>query len=468
MILKKNVLRIVLFSLVFLAIYFLARLPFYDERLKYEEGIFAYLVTNQPESPNYGLLGRINGQDKLGPLEHPAFLYETIKLAGLGVNKVINWEKLSEEQRSYALRIAFSLMSFMVWIVLFIFIQIPRKKLQSPLAENTPPINVKNAKTREKYLLVMLAALITLPIATKTSAELQVDGSSGMLMNGMLALSVYYTALFTKNNKVIYSLILLGSLAVGLGKNEWSLALLATNVLLILYLLVVKFYFTEKIKKGIYLSISSIGGLLLGNSISYLFDPLNYLGGWNVLTRVSKAGAGLDNIAGRWWEIFWLRFPYILPLFIILLVALVFIVKWTRKKHFIPPGLILLFLYGSVLFVSFLSSLWSGEERYFAPAFIVLATLLLSLVHYPIIRSRKLIIALISLFLLNSIYFAYNNQFFYLESTKPIDIKSKDCVQMLETGIGYSLKGVDFVGNGMSLGEAKKIAGENNKVLCEP
>lgn len=452
MLLKKNVLKIILFSLIFLTIYFLIRMPFYDERLKYEEGIFAYLVTNQPESPKYGLLGRINGQDILGPLEHPAFLYETIKLAGLGTNKFIDWEKLSEEQRSYAMRVTFSFMSLIVWIILYILIQIPR--------EMQPPI-------REKYMLVMLAALITLPIATKTSAELQVDGSSGMLMNGIFALSVYYASLFTRNTRVIYPLILLGSLAVGLGKNEWGLALLAANILLIIYLFVTKLYFPKKIKKGIFLSLSSIGGLLLGNLISYLFDPLNYIGGWNVLSRISKAGASMDNITGRWWEIFWLRFPYILPIFIIILVTTIFIVKQARKKHSLPNGLMLLFFYGGVLFVSFLSSLWSGEERYFAPAFIVLATLMLSLVHYPIIKSRKLLIALISLFFLNSIYFAYNNPSIYWESTKPIEIKPKDCVQFLETGIGYSLKNVDFVGNGMSLDEADKIVRENNRAICK-
>ncbi|MCZ6852262.1 MAG: hypothetical protein O7F17_11525, partial [Planctomycetota bacterium] len=200
------------FVLGFVAIYFLARLPFLSDPLYCEEGIFAAIVVNQPPNPDYLLVARIDGQEHYQRSAHPAPLYETMKLAAKLWPPVGPQSVHDDTLATPRLRFFFCLFQLVAWLGV---------GLLALLVTRASGVVVQIAT------IVIVAAAAASPIAVVTSTELQVDGSVGALMVGVMAAATCLAARGVLPVSVTYATLFIAAAVLGLGKQEWSLALVA-------------------------------------------------------------------------------------------------------------------------------------------------------------------------------------------------------------------------------------------------
>ena len=128
------------------------------------------------------------------------------------------------------------------------------------------------------------------------STSLQVDGSVGSLLTGLLALSLLayrYKLIETRKSLL---LVFACALFYGFGKNEWTLAFLAALIVSFIFVFVRKNAFTGNFRSVISLLSIALAGLLVGNLISYLFDPINYMGGFGVANSLGKPSLNIFEI----------------------------------------------------------------------------------------------------------------------------------------------------------------------------
>ena len=211
-----------LWLLILPILYFLPRIPYLIIPLQGEEGIFAEIFYYQTPKPDYLLLARIDGSNIYGPPEHPAMMYEILSHYGLALKAIVNFSKFNTAALTFFIRLAFSMFQFLIFeIIAFVILQ-----------------SRDNRSTLDKiFLLGWILILAVTPPAMMISTSVQVDGSIGSLLAGFLAISVLGYRLKLYSHRTAYIFVFISSFLFGLGKNEWSAALLLALILTGGYLL---------------------------------------------------------------------------------------------------------------------------------------------------------------------------------------------------------------------------------------
>lgn len=340
-----------LFLVLLMLVYFLVRIPYYGIPPFYEEGCFTDLFfSNHIANPNYVLIGKIDGVKIYAPPQHPALIYETLSSYGKLWQKLLPLDSWNTIALGVFARFAFSLFQASIVFAL-IFMRLKKNEAKTPLP-----------------LITFIVGLCLLPPVIWYSTSLQVDGSVGSLMTGLLALSLltYRYKLFETRNSFL--LVFACALFYGFGKNEWSLAFLAALIASFIFVFIRKSVFTENFRSVISLLSIALAGLLVGNLISYLFDPLNYLGGFGVISELGKPSLNIVETMewGHRWKIVSLNL-------ILLVAALAGLFRALKKHDFVY---LLFLVWGSALLAGFFMSAHALDNRYYAPSFLVLLGLL--------------------------------------------------------------------------------------------
>lgn len=438
---------------VFLGIsFFVTRAPLLNESLGFEEGIFAEIIVNRPSGPLYSLGGRINGENQYNYISHPAVPYELLRLSGFLCKSFLTHEiYLDDTKVTPRLRLICTSYQFILWQGLLFFVLLKRNRFG-----NWP-------------IIIIFAAMLS-PLAIKTSTHLQIDNTSGMLLCGTASFLFAFAGLRNFSSKKLYLCLFAGSFVAGLGKQEWSFALLAAIFSTLILALIFKF----NTSKHHILSTSGwvLLGLLAGNAASYLYDSTNYMRGLHYIIHFSKLH---ETSAGNWNLTHWLqltkaRLPFIIICIVLSLPGLHNLV--TRREMSFLSCLIL--LYGFFLLLGYIASDWTEKPRYFCPSLIVLtiSTIILIPDSMPVWFRSTLCLA-VSGILLTTIIFLVKykpDKSWHLEQINNGLLKSStNTVLFIQSGAGWNKPEIDYTNNNVPYEAARKrCKGKFDKELINP
>lgn len=349
----------VLVLLLFSFLFFLVRAPLFSLGWDGQDGSGhdADIFIHQPAKPNYLLFGRLNGKEiYFNASGHPGPLYAMYGAMGRILQHAVNYDALSNLQIIRMLKIIASLFQLAIWFPLLWLIA-------RSLSNRTARIIGYSA----------ISALALSPIAIQSSNEFQIDSMFGFVMAGAYALSLLAFDRRLVPPPVSIVFIAVAAAFVGLGKNEWTLVLaLACFGTLVLTWFVDRIGYLEdgQWHRLATCLLPTLGGLVLGNLASYLFEPALYTSGWALLTdMVGKASIADEAGRARFIEVNAARRTFIqVHLLLLVFVASRMITSWR-----VSPALMLACLFGAGLFGAFLISTWAAYARYFAPAFAALS-----------------------------------------------------------------------------------------------
>ena len=290
----------ILYLVIFLAIYWLIRLPLYNYNYGWDgedgNGLDTQIFVMNSKYSDSSLYARIDGQEQYSPISgHPAVPYRLFALLGSCVNLFIPLENITDQQIILIIKIIVSTFQLLIYIS-FAFQLIKW---------------VKN--TIKRFIsLFLLLLLSSAPISIYNSNEFQIDSFLGFIMIGIFFVS--FKNYLQSKKKLAGILLLISSLFIGFGKNEWSIILLPSCVcILLIHLLIQKF-----IKKGpvdnflIKIITIVVAGNLIGNLVSYLYNQNAYLSGINLIIKTVTYGTlsgAPSNVL--WWDVFLTRIPFI-------------------------------------------------------------------------------------------------------------------------------------------------------------
>lgn len=457
-ILQSKLFRITVFLLLFIVVFFSARIPYYVTPLRGEDGIFAKLVLSHVPGPDYLLLGRVNGIDIFCAPEHPAFMYGIIGGMGTIFRTVCsNWTDFSDVTLITLLRFSFSLFQLALFIAL-IWIAMVRHDWKFSI------------ESIGNWVLITVASMT--PLAIGPSIALQVDGSSGILMTGFISLVVMREYQSSMSRKMFLPLLGAASFFIGLGKNEWSIIFLAAVLVCFGYCLVRRF-------TGGGLSLKQHGsdlltlffGNLFGNLASYLFDPINYRGGFNVISRI-MASSGYAHTIGlkRHLDLLNQRWPFLFVVFLLILLILCNVSSRNREKEFWVVFVVAL---GCGVAASFSLSSWAVDVRYFAPALVPL--LAASIMLRPFAGRMWQIVAVVvvigglgipSATMIKKQFSDYDKAIEYIEAVYPSVPTNLPCVPRLPTALCYR-SNVEFISNALDVEGARAMTGKYGRYVCQ-
>lgn len=437
----------------FIIVYFLARWPGYQVNLLGEDGIFADIFLNRPPGPNYFQAGRVNGQEIYNPIWHPALNYELLRAAGFISDLVIDYALFSPYQTNLILRLSFSIFQLTVWLLYLGVIFLARKEF-SP---------------NSWWFAIALLFIISLSrLAVHTSLELQIDNTAGALFPGLLSATLLLVSFRLTKNLVSLFVVFLGGLLVGLGKNEWGLIFLVSVLVTSgLWPLYQKWLGGGNHPDGLSawrILIAAGGGCLAGSLVSYLYDPFNYLMGWNLLFKMVDAELVMGNSKiFVWMHLNFLRLPYT---GLILLILLYCVWQIIRGKKFASVVELLSLIFSSGLFAAYVLAMWGGiAYRYFGPALISsAATLLLFLPRSSLGISNAKAVIFCSILLLLDILLMPK---FPPYRVIPIEPRA-ECVQVLGVAQGYNRNDIDYLGDTIGESELNQLVNQAGGVLCKP
>lgn len=440
----------ILFVLSFVLLFFAVRLHFYRSPLTGEEGMFADLVVNGHQGPDFLLSSRIDGEKKYFIPRHPDGLYYVTRAAGSIFSPLIDRVPWQDDAKiTPVLRFVFSTSMFLILSLLVIHICLRKR-----------PIN--------PFLIILFIAVTVSPVAIFTSANLQIDGSVGVLMNGVFALGLLFFLSSNSRNAIKYILLFAGSFFLATGKQEWSIILLAALSVVAIYLTIVRIRNSAKISQDVFMLLTVTTGLVAGNIFSYFIGPENYGGGLDVFWRFSRIG----NIAkgevefARWIPSTLRRLEWTDT--IIALIAISGLFVFIKRKE-IKTAEILLCVYGFGLFAAYSLSFWISESRYFAPSLIVMTAAIISIFPSKIGGKSIVFISVLSL-----IMFATTAKFLHKTITElpsrpyfdASQIKLQpDQIAILSTANAWNKLDIDFVNNSNSKEGIERTAEIHHKRL---
>lgn len=442
---KKSIVFFLLFTLCF----FLFRISDFSRPLSGEEGIHANIFYNAPQNPTYLLIGRINGADLLIIPEHPALLYETIKNIGFLWKIIFQIEDLNTTDLSCLVRFAFSMIQFIVFVGFLLVVLFTNK-----ISKNSRLITS----------LVIFFVAMSVPVI-KMSTSVQVDGSVGFLFSGILAIVILIFSMHLLPDIISYSLLIISSTLFGFGKNEWSIALLFSILISLLFLLIYKrstSIINNKKRYLFFLGILTLG-LVIGNLISYFYDSTNYLSGFFVMTRISKASTFFD-LRGIYHKL-----PYAYTNIFISFILIVAIYRSRKDLNFFHIFSTILFF---TLFLAYFFISWVPDARYFAPSISIgITAIILSsdLIFWK--SDQKKVVGIFCIFLLmsaiNSIsQRGYIEQIVFNTSEETsLENNQPNCLEFIDAGQVFNNE-IDFISNSMDRVAAENIAAQNNQTLC--
>ena len=433
----------------FILFYFVVRIPSYIIPSSGEEGEMVEIFYNHPVNPNYLLIGIIQGEKLYCAPEHPALTYEIISFYGRLWQMLISFDSWNVTALGIFARFAFSLFQFLI-VLAFLLICSRRKEVEDPLP-----------------LMAFIIGLSLTPQVIAYSISLQSDGSIGSLMAGMLLLSLlayHYNMMDAKKTQV---LVFACSLFYGFGKTEWTLAFFVAIVVSATFVLAKKYVDQSSFRSTFNILSLAFIGLLVGNLISYFYDPFDYLGGFNVMWRIGKVSLHpLEIISTRW--------QMVLINLILFAIALVGLFPALKKLNVFY---LLFFVWGAALLAGFLATSWAAEPRYYAPSFLVLLGILFLTYEQIDIRRAKpwlwIATVVISIFAIvdfsGKISTEKFSELLNFQSVNEISTPriATDCIAMM--GVGEALvTGEDFVSTPLGFEGASVLAEKYGETICQP
>lgn len=341
-------------------VYFAVRFPYLSDPLWGEEGMFAHILLAAPASGETLLIGRLNGEPQYCSPEHPVALYKTIGLAGEPFKVVFpGWKTMPEYDFTRALRFTFSLFLLTV-LAAILWVAYPHDSPRDPSARCVGPF-------------ALIVAVAISPLAVTKSVGLQIDAGTGLLMMGVLPVIVLAFRNGWISGRAFVALAGLGGALTGLGKIEWTLALLAAVLVALVYTILLARRDRGQPTFALWALGAVLAGLVLGNAASYLYDPINHAGGFGLLVRiVRESGYAQTGSLGRYAELLGKTLHVLLTPFLLVFLLAATAPRWLRGGDI---WIIFLTAYGLALLVGFVLSpyvLESRDPRYFVPALVVL------------------------------------------------------------------------------------------------
>ncbi len=355
-----------LLAMLFVISFFAVRVPLLREPFGLEEGIFAELIVNRPSGPQYALAGRIDGEKIYEYISHPAAPYELLRLGGYLSQKILTYNVyLDDSSITPRLRLICSLYQFIFWGTLLLLVFFKRKLYG-------------------KWPILLIFAVMLSPLSIKTSVHLQIDNTSGVILCGAAALLFTMAGQINVSDQKKLLLLFAGGFIAGLGKQEWSFALLIATIVTVLLGLFKKSNADRKLSTLKFIALGVVGGLIAGNLASYSYDSTNYTKGFHILYRHVNI---YEDSSPGWALVSWLalmknRLPFVTICLMLLFV--IFLSLFTNKKRNFLYHLVL--FYGVFLFVGYILSDWHSQPRYYCPSLAVLAVSAITMTSHPLPR----------------------------------------------------------------------------------
>jgi hypothetical protein len=452
----------VLLTAAFAIAFVVARLPAYQSPQWGEEGMFSHLLLEAPPGPSYLLISRVAGENSYCIPEHPGPLYEVIKLAGAGFRAAVpQWRAMTDQALTGRLRFTQSLFqlvffSALLWIVL------------RPGRSST--------RVRAAWIPGALVVAVALSqLAIRSSTGLQVDGAAGVLLVGVLPLVLLSNHLRPMTPAAFLAAAFLASLLTGLGKQEWSMALVAASGTTLAVGGLV-----GRLRPGVPSPphrsglLAMLLGCAAGNLASFAADRVNWRGGLDVMSRIAaEPGRGQGTGLGYQLQLMAERLPFY---FVVLLLIVLVLVTLPRRLREREPWTVFLATYGIALAAGFLVS-WrtTFDPRYFAPAItVLLGAALLGLDGDARAWARFTALAVIVAVAVPSVVSIRSGlrssrragQEFDRAAAFVLSRRGADgCVPILPTGSAYH-PSVEFVADSIGEDYARRLAADHGKTLC--
>lgn len=495
---------------LFSCAFFCFRIPFYQQKLVAEEGTTAYLLLHDVPKPNYLIISRVGGVDLMGAPQHPGLMYASMGAVGKLSRQVIDYSKLDEQQSAFVFRVIFSLPMLIMFLAGIFHVY-------------------KRRNENLYYWLMLFIVLVSSPVVLVTSTELHGDASFGIAIIGIWTFAILIVTDRCLTRYGIKALLFfIGTFIASLGKNEWSLVLLLTLLLVSAYLLIIRRRLAHWSGQ---LTIMACGflGLLSGNLVSYLFDPLNYQMGLQLMLSMSaKESVVCDSKFAQLLGVTRHRWSFIsqnilllmtaatlclrpmmknrrifdrVVLTVLPLAALYFTSLWTEYLRlevlslFIPiaviafsivsssrslqrqdshgppdPLLLVPIVFSSLLFGAYFVSTWDGGPRYFCIALAISLFALLGLLkqHHHLLEKKIILNLTVSILVLNLFSYlnleSYNRIVPHVAGTANAE-PINDCLRVMSSAEAV-FKKVDFLGGACSKEYFEEMSRKYQKPLC--
>ena len=445
-----QILKRILFVLLFVLVFFAVRIHLYKIPLGGEEGIFAEMVVNQPENPDIVLNGRVDGQNIYRIALHPVMLYHVPRLAGRLLSPLLNDVSWQDDAKiTPPLRFLFSLFQFAIFLAIAVY-----------LSARKWPINI--------LLAAVFIAVVISPISVKTASHLQVDNTTGALMAAIFSMVVLLILSSGLKGKLAHTSLFAATAFFAMGKQEWSMVLLIALFVTAGYLCVLRIKTSANVRSDVLMLLTIFGGLVAGNIISYLIAPESYIGGLGVFWRHSRIEAIASGRLGfdSWFRLTLLKLKWMCTG--IALIAISIILAFNKIKQ-LKPLEILLLLFGIGLFAVFFISVSNTNARYYVPSLIVMSFVIIAI--FPDKLSRKTTVAIgvivVMMYATSGVYLFYK---IGIEEPKAYFDPSQVTlapgqVAILPTADAWNKPQIDFVGYNMGRSAVRIFADRHNKTL---
>jgi hypothetical protein len=442
----------IIFLILFISTFFVARLHFYRFPLSGEEGIFAELLVNQPENPQILLSGRADGSNVYIQTRHPIALYNSIKGCGKlfgGYLAKADWT--NDAEITPRLRFVFSLFQFVILMTIAIFV-------------------VSKPGWPKYSLLYLLFAVAVSPVGLATSTNLQVDGSIGAAMTGLVGLALLLVLRNGRLNLINGIVLFVTTFFLATGKQEWSIIFVAALLISICYLLFLRSHDKQSIRNDITLIVIIFTALIAGNIYSYFLSPYAYTESFWVMRYFSGADELVSgNVTAQrmlWMKRIIAKLPWMCTSSAL---AVIFAVLSFYKRKWPKPVEFLLVVFGCGLLGGYFIANNSSEPRYFAPSLMILTIATIAIFPQTLSRRYVVIISVITMLMFASTgIFYYNNTIkkpvkpYFDASTVKLEAGE---AAIISTGSAWNKKGLDFVNYDAGKAWAKTYAERYNKKL---
>lgn len=495
--------HLLLSSLLLVGGFFLFRIPFYAQELVGEEGIFAHLFLHDVPKPDYLLIARVDGVNLMGAPQHPAPMYEAIGAAGKMVRHLVHFGAMDPLESAFALRMAFSLPLLFVLLGCLFFLY-------------------RHANDGLYQWLVLLLVFASSPVLLVSSTELQLDASFGAGIFGVWALACAFLCtkreLSTRRRGAV---MFLACFLAGLGKNEWSFVLFVCLAVCIVY---ARFARSAGARRGdTAVLLLGLLGLITGNVVSFLYDPLNYVMGLQLMSKMSRGESILNpgklrqlvaKMGARWTYVaqtVLLLMAATVPLFrswseidrsvrwgagMLVLVGVYYVSTLNELLPFnilsfllplavlsvfpfsasrgvdrdgartgVSACLLLPLLFSLMLFAAYFLSTWEGGPRYYAVAHVValVAVLAVAAELASVSRKRFLQRLLLCLVVLHGVSFANLDRFKRVEEKAPP--RALGCLPVVSSGKAVFTTD-DFLGSAGGRDYFESMSRKYGRPLC--
>ena len=330
---------------------------------------------------------------------------------------------------------------------------------------------------------LVLLYFTTTHLAIGSSIQPQLDGAFGFLLLSNAALLVYLGSRPSTPNWPKLPLNFLAGFLVALCKNEWPLTLLVSVLLVYCLMFAYRIILSyrgiaadaNRNSTNLLIGIGLILGCLAGMGFCYLFSPNDYLAGFGLMKNIH--GSRESHL-----KIFFqtLRFNYqiLTPSIVMLILGLWCIRKNWKSLLNQEIGLLTLYVLSFGILAGFMQSGWGGDgfPRYYLPPLLLSGIFLITQIPSALPQSSKPIVTKsLTLIFGLAVLFNYGSLFIKFEKGESLTVPSnyvevkkaligaaainkKDPygVMVHQVGLGFYFPGTNFIALDIGREEALK------------